>query len=232
MTESRAQEPMTRLGVIVGSTRPGRRGAVVARWVEQVASGHASVAAGRASVEVIDLAEQVLPLLDEPVPAVFADYRSAHTQRWAAVVASFDAFVFVTPEYNHSVPAALKNAIDFLYAEWGDKAAGLVGYGVQGGTRAVDHLRLILAEVRTVVVPTQVALSVFTDFDLSGTDPADPTAAGVLAPGEGPAETLFTMLTEVVAWSQALRSLRHSDPSPGPSSPREQEPVPAAERVS
>ena len=232
MTESRAQEPMTRLGVIVGSTRPGRRGAAVAEWVEQVAFRHASVVSGRASVDVIDLAEHALPLLDEPMPAMFAEYRNPHTQRWAAVVASFDAFVFVTPEYNHSVPAALKNAIDFLYAEWADKAAGLVGYGVQGGTRAVDHLRLILAEVRAVVVPTQVALSVFTDFDLAGTDPADPTAAGVLAPGEGPTETLFTMLTEVVAWSQALRSLRHSDPSPGPSSPREQEPVPAAERVS
>jgi len=223
---------MTRIGVIVGSTRPGRRGAAVARWVEQVASRHASVAAGRASVEVIDLAEQALPLLDEPVPAMFADYRNPHTQRWAAVVDSCDAFVFVTAEYNHSVPAALKNAIDFLYAEWSDKAAGLVSYGVQGGTRAVDHLRLILAEVRAVVVPTQVALSVFTDFDLSGTDPSDPTAAGLLAPGEGQEQTLSTMLTEVSAWSLALRSVRPAVPGPGSDVIAPREPDPATGRVS
>lgn len=200
---------MTRMALIVGTTRPGRRGPAVARWVEQIAGRHAAVAGGEATAEVVDLAEVGLPLLDEPVPAMFGDYRHAHTRRWAARIGSFDAFVFITPEYNHSVPAALKNAIDFLYAEWNDKAAGLVSYGVHGGSRAVDHLRLVLAEVRVAAVPTQVALSIFTEFDFAGSDPTDPTAPGVFAPGEDQETALTTMLDEVFAWSRALQPLRH-----------------------
>ncbi|MFI5487094.1 NADPH-dependent FMN reductase [Micromonospora echinaurantiaca] len=196
----------TRIGLIVGSTRPGRRGGAVAQWAGQVASRHPAVRAGAAEVEVIDLAEQALPLLDEPVPAMFGDYRQPHTRRWSAVVAACDAFVFVTPEYNHSIPAVLKNAVDYLYAEWNDKVVGLLSYGVQGGSRAADHLRLILAEVRAAVVPTQVSISIFTDFDFSGSDPGDPTAPGVLAPGEGRQESFSTMLTEIVTWSAALRA--------------------------
>ncbi len=196
----------TRIGLIVGSTRPGRRGGAVAGWAVQVASRHPAVRAGVAEIEVIDLAEQALPLLDEPVPAMFGDYRQPHTRRWSAVVAACDAFVFVTPEYNHSIPAGLKNAIDYLYAEWNDKVVGLLSYGVQGGNRAADHLRLILAEVRAAVVPTQVSLSVFTDFDFSGSDPGDPTAPGRIAPGDGREESLSTMLTEIVTWSDALRA--------------------------
>ncbi|MCM0676940.1 NAD(P)H-dependent oxidoreductase [Micromonospora phytophila] len=194
-----------RIGLIVGSTRPGRRGTAVARWVGQVASRHDAVRGGGAVVEVVDLAEQGLPLLDEPVPAMFGDYRNAHTRHWSAVVDACDAFVFVTPEYNHSVPAAVKNGIDYLYAEWNDKVAGVLSYGVHGGTRAGDHLRQILAEVRAVVVPTGVSLSVFADFDFSGSDPGDPTAPGRIAPGDGREEALSTMLTEIVTWSRALR---------------------------
>ncbi|MGC4893594.1 NADPH-dependent FMN reductase [Micromonospora sp. DT31] len=195
-----------RIGLIVGSTRPGRRGVAVVRWAAQVASRHPAVRTGCAEVEVIDLAEQALPLLDEPVPAMFGDYRQPHTRRWSAVVTTYDAFVLVTPEYNHSIPAGLKNAVDYLYAEWNDKVIGLLGYGVQGGGRATDHLRLIMAEVRAVVVPTEVSLPIFTDFDFSGSDPGDPTASGVLAPGAGRDESLATMLTEMVTWSTALRA--------------------------
>jgi NAD(P)H-dependent FMN reductase len=205
MSTAQTARPI-RIGLIVGSTRPGRRGVAVARWAEQVAARHPAVRAGGAEVEVIDLAEQALPLLDEPVPAMFGDYRQPHTRRWSARVAACDAFVFVTPEYNHSIPAALKNAVDYLYAEWNDKVAGLVSYGVDGGNRAADQLRLILAEVRAMVVPTQVALTIFTDFDFSGSDPGDPTAPGVIAPAEGRAESLSTMLTEILAWSPAVRS--------------------------
>ncbi|ACZ91848.1 NADPH-dependent FMN reductase [Streptosporangium roseum] len=197
---------MIRIAVIVGSTRPGRRGETVARWVAEVAGRHAAVAAGEATVEVVDLAEYGLPLLDEPVPAAFGQYRNAHTVRWATTIDSFDGFVFVTPEYNHSVPAALKNAIDFLYAEWNDKAAGFVGYGIQGGIRAVEHLRLTLAEVKIAGVQTQVALSMFTDFEF--TDSADPAEPGVCSPAEHQEATLNTMLSEVVTWSRALKPLR------------------------
>lgn len=154
------------------------------------------------------MAEFGLPLLDEPVPAMFGDYRHPHTRRWAETVGSFDAFVFVTPEYNHSLPAALKNAIDYLYAEWDGKPAGLIGYGIHGAPRALDHLRLVLAEVRAAAVPTQVSLSIFTEFDFTGFDPSDPTAAGVFRPGPDQEATVTAMLDELVAWAYALRPRR------------------------
>ncbi|MGB2569006.1 NADPH-dependent FMN reductase [Micromonospora citrea] len=193
-----------RIGLIVGSTRPGRRGAAVAGWVAEVASRHPAVRDGDAVVELVDLAEQDLPLLDEPVPALFGDYRRPHTRRWSTVVGACDAFVFVTPDYNRSIPAALKNAVDYLYAEWNDKVAGVVNYGVQGGNRAGDHLQTVLGEVRVAVVPTRVSLSLFTDFDFSQAQPGDPTG-GRIAPGDEREQTLVTMLTEIVSWSGALR---------------------------
>ncbi|MER7336024.1 MULTISPECIES: NAD(P)H-dependent oxidoreductase [unclassified Micromonospora] len=195
-----------RIGLIVGSTRPGRRGAAVAGWAGEVAAGHDAVRSGAAVVEVLDLAERTLPLLDEPVPAMFGDYRNPHTRRWSAAVGACDAFVFVTPEYNHSVPAALKNAVDYLFAEWNGKPAGVLSYGVQGGTRAGAHLRQILTEVRAVVVPTVVALTVFTDFDFAGADPGDPTAPGRIAPAAERAEALSAMLTEIVTRAREPRS--------------------------
>nr|AAP69587.1 putative reductase [Streptomyces griseoflavus] len=199
---------MIRIAVILGSTRPGRRGAVVAQWVAEVAARHPAAVMGEAEFELVDLAEYGLPLLDEPVPAMFGQYQKEETRRWAAAIGSFDGFVFVTPEYNHSVPAALKNAIDHLFAEWTDKAAGFVSYGVHGGTRAVEHLRLALAEVKVAGVRSQVVLSVFNDFDYTGCDMTDPTAMGRFTPGPQQEQTVNTMLDEVVAWSTALKPLR------------------------
>ncbi|MER7460106.1 NAD(P)H-dependent oxidoreductase [Micromonospora sp. NPDC126480] len=195
-----------RIGVIVGSTRPGRRSTAVAGWATQVASRHPAVRDGAGAVELVDLAEQHLPLLDEPVPALFGDYRNPHTRRWAAVVDAYDAFLFVTPDYNRSIPAVLKNAVDYLYAEWNDKVAGLLTYGVQGGTRAGDHLQSVLGEVRVTVVPTRVSLGLFTDFDFSAAPPGDPTHQARLAPGDEREQALTTMLTEIVTWATALRT--------------------------
>ena len=120
-----------RVGVIAGSTRPGRRALEVADWV---CREH-----GVAGVEltVIDLAEVDLPILAEPTPAALGGYELDRTRQWSALVASFDAFVLVSPEYNHSTTAVLKNALDHLYAEWRDKVVAFVGYGVDGGVRAV-----------------------------------------------------------------------------------------------
>ncbi|REE96422.1 NADPH-dependent FMN reductase [Thermomonospora umbrina] len=202
---------MIRIAIVTGSTRPRRRTAVVARWVAEVAGRHPAVAAGEAAFEVVDLAEYGLSVLDEPVPALFGDYRNPHTHRWAETIASFDGFVFVTPEYNHSAPAALKNAIDFLFAEWNDKAAGFVSHGVHGGTRAVEHLRLIMTELRVANVRSQVALSVFTDFEIT-----DPTEPGVLTPGPHQEPTLNELLDEVVTWSRVLKPLRTAAPVPAP----------------
>src|ERR1700722_10679721 len=92
-------------------------------------------------------------------------YEHAHTKAWAAKITQFDAFVFVTPEYNHATSAALKNAIDFLYREWNNKAAGFVGYGAVGGVRAIEHLRLVMGELQIADVRAQVSLSLLTDFE-------------------------------------------------------------------
>ena len=92
-------------------------------------------------------------------------YGQPHTKAWAAKIESFDAYVFVTPEYNHGTSGALKNAIDYLYREWNNKAAGFVGYGSAGGTRAVESLRLVMGELQVADVRAQVALSLFTDFE-------------------------------------------------------------------
>ncbi|WP_084958584.1 NADPH-dependent FMN reductase [Thermoactinospora rubra] len=194
------------IAIVVGSTRrPRSRTAVAAEWVRQVAERHPDVVSGRVALGLVDLAEHDLPPLDEPLPALFGDYRHEHTRRWAATVASYDGFVFVTPEYNHSMPAALKNAVDYLFAEWNDKAAGFVSHGVAGGVRAVEHLRQVLAEVKVATVRSQVALSAFADFQVA--DPAEP---GVIAPGPHQEPTLMELLEELFAWAGALKALRET----------------------
>jgi NAD(P)H-dependent FMN reductase len=177
----------------MGSTRPGRINEAVARWVFTLASERDD-----ADFEIVDIAQYQLPLLDEPIPASFAQYSRAHTKAWSAKIASFDGFVFVTPEYNHGIPASLKNAIDYLFGEWNDKAAGFVSYGGAGGARAAEQLRLVMGELAVADVRTQVLFSLFTDFDnFSDFRPAPHHDAN-----------LHAMLDHVIAWSGALRALR------------------------
>src|SRR5688500_12611996 len=151
---------MIKVAIILGSTRPGRKAEAVARWVYEIAKQRSD-----AEFELVDLLDFDLPLLDEPVPPSMGQYSKPHTKAWAAKIDPFDAFVFVTPEYNHGTCAALKNAIDFLYKEWNDKAAGFVGYGSAGGTRAVESLRLVMGEIKVADVRSQVQLSLYTDFE-------------------------------------------------------------------
>jgi NAD(P)H-dependent FMN reductase len=185
---------VTRIAIVIGSTRPGRNGEAVARWVQERAARRDD-----ATFEVVDIAKQDLPFLDEPSPAALdSRYSQPHTRRWSETIASFDGYVFVTPEYNHSVSGALKNALDFLYQEWHNKAAGFVGYGLHGAIRAVEHLRLVMAELHIADVRDQVALSLFHDFeDMS-----------VFRPAAHHGEMLDRMLGQVVAWSGALAPLR------------------------
>src|SRR3982751_917191 len=151
---------MLRVGIILGSTRPGRIGESVAKWVFENASKRTD-----AEYDYVDIADFNLPLLDEPVPPSFGQYSKEHTKRWAEKIASLDGFVFVTPEYNHGTSAALKNAIDFLFAEWNNKAAGFVSYGSANGVRAVESLRLVMGEIMVADIRNQVQLSLFTDFE-------------------------------------------------------------------
>ena len=184
---------MLRIGIITGSTRPNRKSLDVAQWVLETAAKR-----GDAEYELVDIRDFELPLLDEPAPPIMGNYQQPHTRRWAAKIASLDGLVFVTPEYNHGIPAALKNAIDFLFAEWNNKAAAFVSYGGAGGARAVEHLRLVLAEVRVATVRAQSTLSMWTDFENFTT--FQPTAQHEKALGG--------VLDEVLAWTGALKSLR------------------------
>ena len=184
---------MLKLAVIIGSTRPGRVGEEVARWVHELAQRR-----GDAESELVDIGQYNLPLLDEPVPPSQGKYSKEHTKKWAAKIASFDGFVFVTPEYNHSIPGVLKNAIDFLYAEWNNKAAGFVGYGSAGGVRAVEHLRLVMAEVQVATVRNQVTLSLRDDFE----------NYTVFKPREFHEKVLGQVIGQVIDWSGALGALR------------------------
>lgn len=184
---------MINVAIVVGSTRPGRKADAVARWVHGIAANRTD-----ARYQLVDIKDYNLPLLDEPVPPSMGQYSHEHTKAWAAAVASFDAYVFVTPEYNHSTSGALKNAIDFLYQEWNNKAAGFVGYGSAGGTRAVEHLRLVMAEVQVADVRAQVSLSLATDFENYTT----------FKPAARHEKSVHALLDQVVAWGQALKTLR------------------------
>ncbi len=184
---------MLNIAIILGSTRPGRNGEAVARWVYDIAKARTD-----ARFELVDIAEFNLPLLDEPVPASLHQYTHEHTQAWARKIGAADGFVFVTAEYNHGVTGALKNAIDYLYAEWNNKAAGFVGYGSAGATRAVEQLRMIMGELQVADVRAQVRLSLFTDFENFST----------FKPDAQHEPELNNMLDQVIAWSKALKPLR------------------------
>ncbi|CAL9667573.1 hypothetical protein SUDANB176_07303 [Streptomyces sp. enrichment culture] len=182
---------MTRIGILIGSTRPGRKGDQVARWVHERATRR-----GDAEFEVIDLLDHPLPHLDEPLPALAGRYQHRHTQAWADTIARFDGFVMVTPEYNASIPGVLKNAIDYLYAEWTHKAVGFVSYGVGGGTHAVRQLRALCELLQMGAVTPQVSLSLHTDFKDHAT----------LKPGAHHVSALDTLLDHVVAQSTEGRT--------------------------
>jgi NAD(P)H-dependent FMN reductase len=140
------------LRIIIASTRPGRVGSSVAAWFTERAIEH-----GGFDVQVTDLAELNLPMYDEPNHPRLRQYLHQHTKDWSALVDASDAFIFVTPEYNHSFNAALKNAIDYVLLEWQNKAAGIVSYGgVAAGTRATQALKQVLTAVKIMPVPEAV----------------------------------------------------------------------------
>ncbi|MBQ0831838.1 NADPH-dependent FMN reductase [Marinobacter sp.] len=184
-----------KIAVIIGSTRPGRVGEAVARWVYDIAKQR-----GDAEFELVDIADFNLPLLDEPIPPSQGQYSQPHTIAWAEKVASFDAYVFVTPEYNHGTSGALKNALDFVYGEWNNKAAGFVGYGSAGGARAVEQLRLVASELQIAHVRNQVMLSLFADFE----------NFSVFKPHPRNEDSVNAMLDQLIAWGGALRTLREN----------------------
>ena len=187
---------MFRLAVIIGSTRPGRNGEAVAKWIYEIAKKRRD-----AEVELVDIKDYNLPLLDEPQPASTGQYIHAHTQKWSAKIDSFDGYVFVTPEYNHAPSASLKNAIDYLFREWNNKSAGFVGYGTMGAVRAVEQLRILMGALMIADVRAQVMLSLFEDFE----------KLTVFRPNPRHEKTVNMMLEQVIAWGTVLKPLREDD---------------------
>ena len=185
---------MIRTAIVIGSTRPGRKADAVAQWVYGIAKQRSD-----AEFAIVDIKDFDLPLLDEPVPPAMGRYSRPHTKAWAEKIAGFDAYVFVTPEYNHGTSGALKNALDYLYHEWNNKAAGFVGYGGSGGTLAVEQLRGVMAELQIADVRAQVALSLYTDFENFTT----------FKPDIRKEASVKAMLDQVIAWGGAMKTLRH-----------------------
>ncbi len=188
-----------KIAIILGSTRPGRFGKQVADWVLEQTAGRDD-----AEYELVDLADYDLDLLGEAVVpgAAKRQYENPKTVRWGKKIDEFDGFVFVTPEYNHGVPAALKNAFDVLFPEWVHKGAALVSYGADGGVRAVEHWRTILANPQMHVARGQVSFSTM----LETTEAEDGSL--VFAPAERRAKELRNLLAQLRKLTEATASLR------------------------
>jgi NAD(P)H-dependent FMN reductase len=156
---------MPKLQIIIASTRPGRAGKPIGDWFAHVAEKHAAF-----TVEVLDLAAINLPFLDEAAHPRQKKYEHSHTKEWSAKIESGDAFVIVTPEYNHSYPAPLKNALDYLYTEWNNKPVGFVSYGgVSGGTRSVAQLKPVVTALQMVPVVEAVNIPFHAQYIKDGT---------------------------------------------------------------
>jgi len=189
------------LQIVIASTRPGRVGSSVAEWFAPRA-----VTDDRFAVEVIDLAEVNLPLLDEPNHPRLRRYTHQHTKDWSATVDRADAFVFVIPEYNYGFNAVIKNAIDYLHAEWAHKPVGFVSYGgVAAGTRAVQMLKQVVTTLKMVPVFESVNIPFVAQFLDSDRK---------LQPNDVMEGAATDMLAELARWTEALRPLRRPAAAP------------------
>ena len=183
-----------KLNIIVGSTRPNRQGPTIANWFHGFAREH-----GKFETELVDVASFDLPVYDEPKHPRFRDYQHDHTKAWAESVASADAYVFVTPEYNYFAPPALINALDFVYHEWGYKPAGIVSYGgMSGGIRSAQMLKQMLTTLKVMPIPEGVPVPFF----------AKMIEDEVFKPNEPIVQGATAMLDELYRWAEALKPMR------------------------
>jgi NAD(P)H-dependent FMN reductase len=186
---------MYNLKIIIGSTRPGRRGPAVASWFIDCAKKYPDF-----NVEKLDLAEINLPMFDEPNHPRLKQYMHEHTKNWSKLVDSADAFVFVTPEYNYSFPASIKNAIDFLHNEWGYKPVGFVSYGgISAGTRAIQSLKLVVTTLRMVPIFEAVSIPFYSQYiDENGKFNANDSMN----------RSADALLKELLRWTGLLKEMR------------------------
>lgn len=186
---------MMKIGIITGSTRDSRVNLNVAQWVKSIADKRTD-----ADYELVDIKDYNLPRFNESIPPVLSggNYETPEAKPWSEKINEFDGFIFVSPEYNKSLTSGLKDAIDYLYTEWNNKAAGIVSYGSTLGVTVTNELRLILSVPKVAVVASSVNMSLFTDFE----------EMTKFNPAPHHEETLNRMLDDVIAWSKALKTIR------------------------
>jgi len=186
---------MLKIGIITGSTRSGRVNPQVASWVNNISQKMGT----EHHFEIVDIQEYNLPIFEGNTPAIFTEVRETeNVKKWSEKINELDGFIFITPEYNRGVTPSLASAIDYLFSEFNNKAAGIVSYGSSGGGAAAQALRVILSTPKIAVVGTQPSLNLFTDFENMQT----------FNPAIFHQETIETMVNEVLIWSQALKAIR------------------------
>ncbi|GAA4315267.1 NAD(P)H-dependent oxidoreductase [Mucilaginibacter gynuensis] len=186
---------MYNLKIISSSVRPGRKGPIVANWIKNLAEQ-----TGNFNVEYIDLGELNLPLMNEANHPTMQKYEHEHTQKWSATVSEADAFIFVTAEYDYGYPAALRNAFEYLFHEWGYKPAGIVSYGgLSGGTRAANSLKADLSTFRIVPLYEAVNIPFFSQYINDD---------GQFIPSESAEKSAAVQLHELVRWAKGLKAIK------------------------
>lgn len=189
---------MFNLKIVIASTRPGRKGPAMASWIFEISKKHPEF-----EVELLDLAEINLPFMDEPNHPRLHQYHHEHTKNWSRIIEGADAFIFVTPEYNYGFPATLKNALDFLFVEWGYKPVAFVSYGgIAGGTRAVQMLKQVITTLKMVPIVESVNIPFFAKhIDTQGN----------FVPDDIMNKTAGDMLLELLKWTNSLTEMRKNN---------------------
>jgi NAD(P)H-dependent FMN reductase len=188
-----------KIAIVISTTRATRFGHKPAEWVKNIAAERNDM-----TVEVIDLRDFPMPFFDEVASNAWAPSKNEVAQRWQKKVAEFDGYIFVTAEYNHGIPAVLKNAMDYAYPEWNKKAAAFVGYGAVGGARAVEQLRLVAAELQLATIRTCVYIQ-GADFMAALKEGKDLKEIGYLQQG------VKDLLDQLAWWTRALKNARHQE---------------------
>lgn len=190
---------MVKIKIILGSTRPNRFSDKPGRWIYEEVKKKDGVEA-----EILDLRDYPLPFFDEPTsPGMITDgaYPNAIARKWAAKIRGSDAFIVIAPEYNHGISGVLKNALDYVYAEWNNKPVGFVAYGGVGGARSVEHLRGVAVELQ--MAPIRNAVHIPQHWNLL--DENGNLKDGAFDPLKGNAEAF---LNQLLWWAKALKTAR------------------------
>jgi NAD(P)H-dependent FMN reductase len=188
-----------KIGIIMSTTRGARFGHKPAQWIRDIAAER-----GDMEIEIVDLRDYPMPFFDEVASNAWVPSQNTAAQQWQKKIASFDGYIFVTAEYNHGVPAVLKNALDYAYPEWNKKAAGFVGYGSVGGARAIEQLRLVSAELQMATIRTGVYIQ-GADFMAVWKEGKELKDIAYLQAGAK------DMLDQLAWWTKALKAARDQE---------------------